>query len=105
MSLTPRDLPDVRCHCTLNNFDAAVTSLMASQGLATDPGAELENWSQPQRSKCGALSASRPLVHVADMAGASKHVCLDSRMLRHACLCVRVCVCVHFPNQSCLKGF
>ena len=35
-SLTPRDLPDVRCHCTLNNFDAAVTSLMASQGLATD---------------------------------------------------------------------
>ena len=36
VSLTPQDLPDVRCHCTLNNFDAAVTSLMASQGLATD---------------------------------------------------------------------
>ena len=36
VSLTPRGLPDVRCHCTLNNFDAAVTSLMASQGLVTD---------------------------------------------------------------------
>ena len=35
-SLTPRDLPDVRCHCTLNNFDAAVTRLMANQGLSTD---------------------------------------------------------------------
>ena len=36
MSLTPRDLPDVRCHCTLNNFDAAVTGLMANQGLSPD---------------------------------------------------------------------
>ena len=34
--LTPRDLPDVRCHCTLNNFDAAVTGLMANQGLSPD---------------------------------------------------------------------
>ena len=36
VSLTPRDLPDVRCHCTLNNFDAAVTRLMANQGLSID---------------------------------------------------------------------
>ena len=34
--LTPRDLPDVRCHCTLNNFDAAVTGLMGNQGLSPD---------------------------------------------------------------------
>ena len=36
VSLTPRDLPDVRSHCTLNNFDAAVTGLMANQGLSPD---------------------------------------------------------------------
>ena len=36
VSLTPRDLPDVRCHCTLNKFNAAVTRLMANQGLSTD---------------------------------------------------------------------
>ena len=36
MSLTPRDLPDVRCHCTLNNFDASVTGLMANQKLLPD---------------------------------------------------------------------
>jgi hypothetical protein len=35
-SLTPRDLPDVRCRCNLNKFDAAVTRLMANQGLSTD---------------------------------------------------------------------
>ena len=36
VSLAPRDLPDVRCHCNLNKFDAAVTRLMANQGLSTD---------------------------------------------------------------------
>ena len=36
VSLTPRDLPDVRSHCTLNNFDAAVTGRMANQGLSPD---------------------------------------------------------------------
>ena len=36
MSLTPRDLPDVRCHCTLSNFESAVTGLMANQGLSPD---------------------------------------------------------------------
>jgi hypothetical protein len=36
VSLTPRDLPDLRCPCTLNKFDAAVTGLMANQGLSPD---------------------------------------------------------------------
>ena len=36
MSLPPRDSPDVRCHCNLSKFDAAVKKLMANQGLSTD---------------------------------------------------------------------
>ena len=36
VSLRPRDLPDVRCHCSLNNFDAAITGLLARQGLSVD---------------------------------------------------------------------
>ena len=36
VSLTPRDLPNFRCHCNLNKFDADVTRLMANQGLSTD---------------------------------------------------------------------
>lgn len=36
VSLRPRDLPDIRDHCTLNNFDAAITGLMARQGLSAD---------------------------------------------------------------------
>ena len=36
VSLRPRDLPDVRCHCRLNNFDAAITGLLARQGLSAD---------------------------------------------------------------------
>ena len=43
VSLMPRGLTDVRCHCNLNKFDAAVKRLMANQGFSTDL---FEHWQE-----------------------------------------------------------